>query len=76
VPKADDTAESGVATGEVKGGDWCLEVEDDQRKLGWWVECTVGSNCWIGKKIWMSMRWVRKRGEGILRSQNRKEKRK
>jgi hypothetical protein len=45
VPEADDTAKSDVAAREAKGGDWSLEVEDDQRKLGWWVECAVGPNC-------------------------------
>jgi hypothetical protein len=44
-PEADDTVKSGAATGEVKGGDWRLEAEDDQRKLGRWVECAVGPNC-------------------------------
>jgi subtilisin-like proprotein convertase family protein len=34
VPEADAIAKSGMVTGEVKGGDWRLEVEDYQRKLG------------------------------------------
>jgi hypothetical protein len=29
VPEADDTVKSGAATGEVKGGNWRLEAEDD-----------------------------------------------
>jgi hypothetical protein len=33
VPKADDKAKSGAATGEVEGSCWHLEVEDDQNKL-------------------------------------------
>jgi hypothetical protein len=45
VLKADDIVKSDAATGEVKGGDWCLEVKDDQRKLGQWVECTIRPNC-------------------------------
>jgi hypothetical protein len=45
VLEADDITKSGVAVGDVEGGHWCLEVEDDQRKLGRWVECVVGPNC-------------------------------
>jgi hypothetical protein len=30
----DDTTKSGMAPGEVEGGGWHLEVEDDQKKLG------------------------------------------
>jgi hypothetical protein len=30
---------------EVEDGGWHLEVEDDQRKLGWWVKCAVRPNC-------------------------------
>jgi hypothetical protein len=45
VLEADDIAKSGVAVGEAEGGVWCLQVEDDQKKLGGWVECTVGPNC-------------------------------
>jgi hypothetical protein len=45
VPKADDTTKSGVAAMEVEGGGWLLEVENDQRKLGWWPKCTVELNC-------------------------------
>jgi hypothetical protein len=44
VPEADDTAKSGVAVGEAEGDVWCLEVEDDQRKLGGWVECAIEPN--------------------------------
>jgi hypothetical protein len=44
VSEADDKVKSGATTGEVKGGDWHLEVEDDQRKLCRWVECAVGLN--------------------------------
>jgi hypothetical protein len=44
VLKADDTTKSGTTVGEVEGDDWCLEVEDDQRKLGHWAKCTVGLN--------------------------------
>jgi hypothetical protein len=50
--KADETTESvydttkSARSGRVgKNGGWRLEVEDDQRKLSWWAECTVGSNC-------------------------------
>jgi hypothetical protein len=45
VPKADDTAQSGTVAEEVEDGGWRVEVEDDQRKLGWWLECVVGPNC-------------------------------
>jgi hypothetical protein len=45
VPEADDTAKSGAVDEEAKGGGWHLEVEDDQRKLGWWAKCAVGQNC-------------------------------
>jgi hypothetical protein len=44
VSEADDIAKSSAAAKEVEGGGWCLEVEDDQRKLGRWPECAVGSN--------------------------------
>jgi hypothetical protein len=44
VLEADDTAKSVVAAGVAKCGGWRLEVEDDQRKLGRWAECTVGPN--------------------------------
>jgi hypothetical protein len=44
VLEVDDTVKSGTATGEVKGGDLPLELEDYQRKLGRWVECAVGLN--------------------------------
>jgi hypothetical protein len=44
VLEVDDTVKSGTVTGEVKGGDLPLEVEDDQRKLGRLVECAVGLN--------------------------------
>jgi hypothetical protein len=44
VSEADDKVKSGATTGEVKGGDWHLEVEDDQRKLCRWVKCVVGLN--------------------------------
>jgi subtilisin-like proprotein convertase family protein len=33
--RADDTSKSDAPDGEAKGGCWQLEVEDDQRKLGW-----------------------------------------
>jgi hypothetical protein len=45
VPKADDTAQSGTVAEEVEDGGCRVEVEDDQRKLGWWLECVVGPNC-------------------------------
>jgi hypothetical protein len=45
VLKVDDTGKSGMAAGEVEGGSWRLEVEDDQRKLGQRPECAVGPNC-------------------------------
>jgi hypothetical protein len=34
MPEADDTMKSSMAARETEGGDWRLEVEDDQRKLG------------------------------------------
>jgi hypothetical protein len=36
---------SGGRHNEEWRGGWSLEVEDDQRKLGRWAECTVGLNC-------------------------------
>jgi hypothetical protein len=45
VPEVNDTAKSGAAAREAKGDDWCLKVEDDQRKLSWWTECVVRPNC-------------------------------
>jgi hypothetical protein len=45
VSELDDIAKSDVVVEEVEGGSWRLEVEDDQRKLGRWAECTVGMNC-------------------------------
>jgi hypothetical protein len=35
MPEVDDTAKSDAAAGEAKGGGWHLEVENDERKLGW-----------------------------------------
>jgi hypothetical protein len=43
VPKADDTMKSGTAVEEAEGG-CCPKVEDDQRKMGRWAECTVKPN--------------------------------
>jgi hypothetical protein len=43
VPEVDDIAKSGAAAREAEGGGWRLEVEDDQRKLGQWVELLTGS---------------------------------
>jgi hypothetical protein len=45
VLEADNTVKSDMAAGEAESGDGCLEVEDDQRKLGRWTECAIGSNC-------------------------------
>jgi hypothetical protein len=45
MPEVDDTAKSGTAVREAEGGGSRLEVEDGQRKLGRWAECTVGPNC-------------------------------
>jgi hypothetical protein len=45
VSEVDDTMNSGTTVGEVEGGSWCLEVEDDQRKLGWLAKYVVGLNC-------------------------------
>jgi subtilisin-like proprotein convertase family protein len=42
VPEADDTVKSSTTNGEAEGGDWHLEIEDDQRKLGRWAEYKVG----------------------------------
>jgi hypothetical protein len=74
VPEADDTSKSGAVVCEAKGGGWRLEVEYDQRK-------SVGRMCgWAKllirptkKNMVDSMRWTRKI-EGILASQNGKEK--
>jgi hypothetical protein len=35
VSKADDIVKSNAVAEEVEGGDWLLEVKDDQRKLSW-----------------------------------------
>jgi hypothetical protein len=45
VPEADNTVKSSAAVGEAEGVGWCLEVENDQRKLGWWATYVVGLNC-------------------------------
>jgi hypothetical protein len=45
MPAANNTMKSGAVTGVAEGDGWRLEVKDDQRKLGWWAECVVGSNC-------------------------------
>jgi hypothetical protein len=45
VLESDDTVKCGVTAGEAIGCGWCLEVEDDQRKLGRWAEYAVGLNC-------------------------------
>jgi hypothetical protein len=45
VPEADNTVKSSAAVGEAEGVGWCLEVENDQRKLGWWATYAVGLNC-------------------------------
>jgi hypothetical protein len=45
VQEADNIAKSGVMAWEAEGGSWRLDVEDDQRKLVQWAECTVGLNC-------------------------------
>jgi hypothetical protein len=44
VPKEDDTAKSDAVAGEAEGS-WCLEVKDDQSKLGRWAERVIGPNC-------------------------------
>jgi hypothetical protein len=44
VLEANNTAKNGTMAREAEGGGWCLEVEDDPRKLGWWTECAVGPN--------------------------------
>jgi hypothetical protein len=49
VPKGNDTANSDAVTMEAEGGGWRLEVEDE-KKLGRWVECEVGPNCWLGQR--------------------------
>jgi hypothetical protein len=43
--EADDTVKSDMTPGEAEGYGWHLEVKDDQRKLGWLVECAIGLNC-------------------------------
>jgi hypothetical protein len=45
ITEVNNTAKSCVVAGEAECGSWRLEVKDDQRKLGQWAECTVGSNC-------------------------------
>jgi hypothetical protein len=45
MPEVDDTTKSGTVVREAKGGGSRLEVEDGQRKLGRWAECTVRPNC-------------------------------
>jgi hypothetical protein len=47
--EVDGTAKSGTVAREAEGGSgWHLEVEDDRRKLGRWVECAVGPNYRLG----------------------------
>jgi hypothetical protein len=77
VLEVDNTAKSGAAVGEAECGDWHLQVEDDQRKLGRWAECGW-AELLTGpvKKMSESMRWTIKIGKGILTGQNGKEKRK
>jgi hypothetical protein len=54
VSEANDTVKSGATLGEAEGCGWCLEVEDDQRKFGWWAKYAVGPNCWLAdKKLWL-----------------------
>jgi hypothetical protein len=44
--ETDDTTKSGAANEEAEGSsDWCLEVEDDRRKLGRRAECVVEPTC-------------------------------
>jgi hypothetical protein len=45
VSEADDTVKSDMTAGEAEGYGWHLEVKDDQRKLGWLIECAIGLNC-------------------------------
>jgi hypothetical protein len=45
VSEANDTVKSGAKPGEAEGCGWRLEVEDDQRKFGWWAKYAVGPNC-------------------------------
>jgi hypothetical protein len=45
VPEADDTSKRYAVIGDAKGGDWCLKVKDDKRKLGRGAECVVRPNC-------------------------------
>jgi hypothetical protein len=59
-----------MATREAEGDGWCLEVEDDQRKLGQWVELLTGPM----KKYGWEYEMVKKVGEGIITGQNGKEK--
>jgi hypothetical protein len=39
------TQQSRAMTLEAEGSGWCLDIEDDQRKLGRWTECAVGLSC-------------------------------
>jgi hypothetical protein len=55
MPEVDDTTKSGTAVREAKGGGSRLEVEDGQRKLGRWAECTVRPNCWLS--WWKKYGW-------------------
>jgi hypothetical protein len=59
-----------VAIGEAEGNGWCLEVEDDQRKLGQWIELLTGPM----KKYGWKYEMAKKVGEGIITGQNGKEK--
>jgi subtilisin-like proprotein convertase family protein len=45
VLKMDDTMKTDAVTGKVKGGNWRLEIEDEQRKLGRYVKSTIEPNC-------------------------------
>jgi hypothetical protein len=42
--KVDDTAKSDAVAREAEGGGWCVEIEDDQRKLGRWAKYAVWPN--------------------------------
>jgi hypothetical protein len=53
--KVDDTAKSDAVAREAEGSGWCVEIEDDQRKLGWWAKYAVLAELLMKpvKNIWL-----------------------
>jgi subtilisin-like proprotein convertase family protein len=68
VPKVDDTAKSDAVAGEAEDGGWRLEVEDDQRKLGQWIELLT--------RLTKKYDWEYKMGQKDRRRNTSKPKRK